>query len=307
MERVVQPLSLMGAQIRSNGGKPPLEIEGGELRGIHYRLPVASAQVKSAVLLAGLAAEGETVVVEPVPTRDHTERLLQSLGVGLARDGGAITVSGGQRPHQFSLSIPGDFSSAAFFLAGAALTRSEVTVVEVGLNPTRTAFLDVLSHMGLDVQVRNRHERTGEPVGDVTTIGSPVRPVQLGATDVPLLIDELPLVALLATQADGTSYIHGAEELRVKETDRISGVARVLSAFGGRVEELADGFAIRGPTRLRGAQVSSGGDHRLALLAAVAGAAAEGDTYVDSAEAAAVSLPEFPILFSKLGGRIDAV
>lgn len=305
MGRIVEPLSLMGAEIHSSAGMAPLEIRGRPLRGVRYTLPVASAQVKSALLLAGLFAGGETTVVEPIRTRDHTERLFRAVNIEVRRQNGTVSIRGGQRPRPFSIDLPGDISSAAFFFAGAALTDGAVTIRGLGVNPTRAAFLDVLERMGARVEVRNRRMEMEEPTADVTVSGRIHDAVEIAEADVPLLVDELPLVALLATQANGRSEIRGASELRVKESDRISGVAGMLAALGADLDERSDGFLIRGPVRLRGAVVSSQADHRLAMLAAVAGALAQGETIVESAEATAVSFPEFRPLLAKLGGIVD--
>lgn len=306
MSRVAEPLRLMGAIVRTADGKPPLDIEGGPLHGIRYTLPVASAQVKSAVLLAALFAEGRTEVIEPARTRDHTECLLRATGVEVVTQDGTIQVGGGRRPSPFDTQLPGDLSSAAFLLAGAVLTGGEVTVRALGVNPTRTAFLDVLEQMGARVDVVNARRHMEEPVGDVTVSGSVTEPIEIGGADVAPLIDELPLVALLATQARGTTVVRDAAELRVKETDRIAAVTAALSVLGGDMTQLQDGFVVRGPTPLTGARIQSPGDHRLAMLLAVAGAAASGGTVVEGAEAAMVSFPTFEAVFRRLGGTLHA-
>jgi 3-phosphoshikimate 1-carboxyvinyltransferase len=305
MSRIVEPLSRMGASVRSTGGRPPLEIKGRPLTGIHYTLPVASAQVKSCVLFAALLAEGETVVAEPVLTRDHTERLLEALNLVIERQNGLIRLIGPQQPRPFALHLPGDPSSAAFLLTAAALTNGRVFVKNVGVNPSRVSFLDVLRHMGSRVEVLPRPDHMGEPVGDITVSGRPKDPIELHGSHIPSLIDELPLIVLLASQVTGTSIIHGAEELRVKESDRISGVVQILQRMGADIDELPDGFAIRGPAKLSGARVKSQGDHRLAMMAAIAGAIATSETVICGAEAAAVSFPQFVSHFRALGGRID--
>ncbi len=306
MQRVIEPLSRMGADIRSQDGRAPLYVAGRDLHGIHYTLPVASAQVKSAVLLAGLFAEGETEVVEPVPTRDHTERLLRALDITVRQQNGAVNVGGGQRPRPFTLDVPGDVSSAAFFFAAAALTGGEICVRDLGVNPTRVAFLEVLKRMGAGVEVQHCGEHMGEPVANVTVSGPIREPVEIGPNEVSLLIDELSLVVLLATRARGSSMVRGAAELRVKESDRIRSVVSVLRPMGADLDELPDGFVVRGPSLLRGAAVQARGDHRVAMMAAVAAMAAKGETVVDGAEAAAVSFPEFASCFRQAGGAIDA-
>lgn len=305
MERVADPLRKMGARIVTREGYPPLQIEGGNLRGIEYSLPVASAQVKSAILLAGLFAEGRTSVTEPGPSRDHTERMLGALGVEVDRQGNTVVISGGRRPRAFEMTVPGDASSAAFFLCAGALTGGEVTVRNVSLNATRSGLLRVLERMGTGVTVIEKREQLGEPVGDVTVTGRVSRPVTVESTEVPGLIDEIPLVALLATQASGLSVIHGAGELRVKETDRLRACAEILSAFGATVREQSDGLEIDGGMRLIGAPIASRGDHRMAMLGAVAGSIARGQTVIEDAEASSISYPSFADAWRAIGGVID--
>jgi 3-phosphoshikimate 1-carboxyvinyltransferase len=304
MGRVIEPLGRMGASIHADDGRAPLTIEGRPLHGIRYTLPVASAQVKSAVLLAGLFAEGETSVTEVIPSRDHTERMLTAVGVPVQRNNGTATIGRG-RLRPFDLTVPGDVSSAAFFLAGAALTGGELVVEDVGLNPTRTGLLDVLRRMGIAVETSVEAVEAGEPRGTIRLHGRVEAPVTIEAEEVPLLIDELPLVALLATQAQGTSTIRGAAELRLKESDRIATVTATLTRLGADVEELPDGFMIRGPSRLRGATLAGGSDHRLAMMATIAGLAAEGHTVVDGVEVAAVSYPGFERDLARVGGSIE--
>ncbi|MFN2451935.1 MAG: 3-phosphoshikimate 1-carboxyvinyltransferase [Candidatus Dormibacteria bacterium] len=307
MERVAHPLRLMGALVETNHGHPPLRIRGGALRGIRYTMPVASAQVKSALLLAGLFAEGETTVVEPLPTRDHTERLLRHAGVAVASDWSGTTVIGRGRPAPLDLGIPGDPSSAAFPLVAAALCDSAVTVRQVAVNPGRIGLLEVLDEMGCQVTLERRPDRGGEPVADVRVAGRPRRAAQVSAERVPSLIDELPLVALLGTASTGTTVVRGAAELRHKESDRIAAVVGQLRRMGAHIEEFDDGFAVRGGERLRGATVDAGGDHRLAMLLAVAGVAASGVTTVDGAAAAAVSFPTFAGMLRGLGAVVHDV
>jgi len=304
MARVVDPLTLMGAHIDSAGGKPPLQLHGGPVHGIAYRLPVASAQVKSAVLLAGLGAEGETIVEEPLPTRDHTERMLTALGVPIHRASGRIAVRAGC-PRAFDVTVPGDISSAAFLLVAAAAQGSSVTIRGVGLNPTRTDLLTVLRDLGCSLEAVHHAEQLGEPVGDVTLSGRADKSLTIESRQVPGLIDELPLLAFLATQLPGTSVISGAEELRVKESDRIQSVAETLTALGADIEERPDGFVVHGRTKLRGAVVDSHGDHRIAMMLAIAGTLAAGETVIENADAAGVSFPEFDSILRDLDGRID--
>jgi 3-phosphoshikimate 1-carboxyvinyltransferase len=305
MGRIVDPLSRMGADIHARENRAPLEIHGRNLHGISYSLPVASAQVKSSILLAGLFAKGETRVDEPAPTRDHTERMFAATCIEVVRENANVTLRGGQRPQPFDLAVPGDISSAAFLFAAAALSGGDVTVWDVGVNPTRAAFLETLVRMGASVEMSDQKEQMGEPRANVRVTGPIEHPIRLGASEVPALIDELPLIALLATQAPGTSEVTGAAELRVKESDRIATVVGWLRQLGADIQELPDGFVVRGPTPLRGAGVESQGDHRLAMMLAVAGTIASGETVVEGAEAAAVSFPEFASVLHTLEGRID--
>ena len=294
MDRIVEPLSRMGARIVASGdGRfPPLRISGGSLRGITYTLPVASAQVKSAVLLAGLLAEGPTTVVEPTPTRDHTERMLATFGAPIRRDGDRVSVTAAALPGH-EVRICGDISSAAFLLAAAAaMPGSELTVEHVGLNPTRTGFLDVLRALGAEVDVRQTGEDTGEPVGAVTVRGRRLRGVRIGGSLIPRVIDELPVLCVIATAAEGETVISDAAELRVKESDRIAVIARGLRALGGEVEERPDGLTVYS-SRLHGGRVASAGDHRIAMAFAVAGLLAGGPVTVEGAESIAVSFPAF--------------
>ncbi len=304
VRRVIDPLRRMGAVLNARDGDrlPPLVIRGGQLRGTRHVLPVASAQVKSACLLAGLLAEGETTVSEPALSRDHTERMLAAMGVPLKIDGLSVTISPG-RPRGCTLEVPGDISSAAFFLcAAAALPRSEVTVRNCGLNPSRTGVLDVLEAMGAEVWVANRTDE-GEPRGDVT-----VRPGMLQATViegalVPRLIDELPVLMVLATQAEGRTVIRDAKELRVKESDRLAVMGEALSAAGAKIELFEDGCAIEGPTRLKGVEVRTRLDHRIAMSMAVAQLFAGGEAVrLDDVACVATSFPRFFELLDRLSG-----
>jgi 3-phosphoshikimate 1-carboxyvinyltransferase len=304
MDRVRIPLQQMGAQIEGQGEKntPPITVSGGNLRGIEYSLPVASAQVKSAILLAGLQAEGTTAVIEPTAARDHTERMLRGFGVDVNRDGLRIEVTKstlrGTEVH-----VPGDVSSAAFFWCAAALRPGwKVTVKGVGLNSTRTGVLDVLRAIGAQVIVENESESGGEPRGDVTVIGAPLKSTRIDGALIPRLIDEIPVLALLATQCEGETVIADARELRVKESDRIVVLSRELLKLGVEVEEREDGMAIRGPQKLVGALVESPrGDHRIAMTLAVAGLIAEGETVVHNADAVESSFPNFAELLQSIG------
>jgi len=319
MARVIEPMRAMGARVESEpGGYPPLVVSGGSLQGILYRLPVASAQVKSAILIAGLQARGETVVIEREPTRDHTERLLASFGapVRVDRDqqpgaGRRIVVSGGSWLRATSVTLPGDFSSAAFFLVAAVLVDgSDLVVSDVGLNPTRTALLDLLRAMGASFEIRMLEQPSCcEPVGSVRVRSSALRGVTVAPELIPRLIDEVPLLCVAAACAEGVTRITGARELRVKESDRIAVMARELRDRGVSVEELPDGLVIQGkgpvtarhPFPLHGGTAMSHGDHRIAMAMAVAGLASNGGLCIDDAEVAEVSFPGF---YARLGGLI---
>jgi len=305
MERVAEPLRRMGARIETTDGHAPLAIEDGALHGIEYTLPVASAQVKSALLLAGLRASGPTTVVEPVPTRDHTELMLEAAGVHVITRPSSATVEPARLLRLGEVEVPGDFSSAAPLLVAAALVPgSDVTVHGLGLNPRRTGLLDVLERMGARVSVFNRRRAGREPVGDVQVQHAALVATEVGASEVPLLVDELPLVALLASHARGETVVHGAAELRVKESDRIEAVTDGLRASGARVHSREDGWTIMGvPTRLKGGRVDARGDHRIAMLGAVAGLASREGVEVEGAETVAVSFPGFYELLDSLVRR----
>jgi len=294
MERVAEPLRAMGAGVATTAGGAPVTIQGGPLRALRWEMPVASAQVKTAVLLAGLQAEGTTTVQERAPTRDHTERLLPSFGAEVRQEGLAVSVAGGQSLHGAELTVPGDVSSAAFLVVAALVCPgSEVRIDEVLLNPRRTAFLDVLKTMGASVETGITREET-EPVGWITARSSPLRGTAVGADAVPALIDELPALAVAATRAEGALTVVGAAELRTKESDRIATLCQGLRSMGAEVEERPDGFVVRGGRPLRGAVVRSHGDHRIAMALAVAAlAAGQGETEIEDADCADVSFPGF--------------
>ena len=297
MRRVIQPLTMMGARISAaDGDRPPLRIEPpdrGRLSGIEYTLPVASAQVKSAILLAGLQAEGTTVVREPVPTRDHTERALRAFGVDLEIAAGRISLAGGQRPRACELHVPGDSSSAAFFgVAAAALADSEVTIQGVGLNPGRGAWLDVLRRAGASIERHADAETAGEPSGRITVRHGGLAPLRIDPAEVPGLIDELPALGALATHG-GEIQVTGAAELRGKESDRITAFVAGLRALGADAEELPDGFIVRGTRRLAGGTADAAGDHRLAMAFAIAALGAREPCAISGADAVAVSYPGF--------------
>jgi 3-phosphoshikimate 1-carboxyvinyltransferase len=295
-ERIAVPLRELGARVETTDGHAPIIVEGGELRPIQYRLPVASAQVKSAILLAGLfAAGGPTTVVEPAPTRDHTERMLTALGVRVQRRGDTISVWAPDHLPPLDVEISGDISSAAPFIVAATLVPGSVLrLAGVNVNPTRTGLLTVLERMGARVSLFNRRTVSGEPVADLEVGHAELVATTVEADEVPLLVDELPLVALAASVAHGDSVVRGAEDLRAKESDRIETVADGLKALGAHIQATQDGWRIRGvPARLRGGPLRSEGDHRIAMLGAVAGLySKEGVEIVDS-DAVAVSFPEF--------------
>jgi 3-phosphoshikimate 1-carboxyvinyltransferase len=295
-ERIAEPLRQMGARVETTDGHAPVVIEGGALAPIRYELPVASAQVKSAVLLAGLfAAGGATRVVEPSPTRDHTERLLRELGVPVTRRGNEISVSPVDHLPPLTIEVSGDFSSAApFVVAATLLSGSELIVQGVNMNPTRAGLVDVLERMGANIAVFNRRSVGGEPVADLEVRSAQLTATRIGAEEVPRLIDELPLVALAAGMARGDTVVTGAAELRVKETDRIETVTTSLKAIGVRITASDDGFRVRGvPTRPKGGGMDSFGDHRLAMLGAVAGLVSREGVRMEGAEAVAISFPGF--------------
>jgi 3-phosphoshikimate 1-carboxyvinyltransferase len=295
MKRVIDPLTRMGARIQSaEGGLPPLEIEGGTLKPIRYELPVPSAQVKSAVLLAGLFAEGETEVIEPVATRDHTEIALEQMGADISRHGRTIAVRGYARLEGRKLYVPGDISSAAFFLVAALLVPASNLVIEnVGLNPTRTAILDLLAPMGGRVRVLNVEMVNGELLGNLHVEASRLQGGEIPPEAVPGLIDELPVLAVLGTQTEQGLAFHGAAELRVKESDRIAVVAENLRRMGAEVEEFPDGLRVAGQQKLRGAEIETRGDHRIAMAFTVAGLIAEDPTLIRDSACVDVSFPDF--------------
>jgi 3-phosphoshikimate 1-carboxyvinyltransferase len=296
VDRVAVPLRQMGAELSCREQRlPPLEIAGAPLRGIEYELPVASAQVKSCLLFAGLLAEGETRVIEGHPSRDHTERMLAAAGATLESDSRrGIAVRPTDRLEPGAIVVPADISSAAFFVVAALLIGgSEVSIREVGLNPTRTGLLTILARMGAEIEVTPGGEEGGEPIGELRVRASVLHATEVGGAEVPLVIDELPLVALAACFAEGTTTIRDAAELRRKESDRIATVSAALTALGGAVEATEDGIAVTGTGGLRGGALDSHGDHRIAMLGAVAGLASGEGAEVDGMDAAAVSYPGF--------------
>ncbi len=303
VDRIATPLRQMGARLSCREDRlPPLRIEGAPLEGITYELPVASAQVKSCLLLAGLLAEGETRIVEPVPSRDHSERMLAAAGAEVGRVGDVVTIRPAASLEPGQIAIPGDFSAAAFFIVAASVVPgSEVVLTGVGLNPTRTGLLEILGRMGAEAEIEEA-DLTGEPSGTLRIGAAALRGTEIGGDEVPIAIDELPLAALAACFAEGETTIRDAEELRRKESDRIATVCEALTALGGEVEATDDGLRVRGGGGLRGGAVDSHGDHRIAMMAAIAGLASETGVEVEGMEAAAISYPGFEADLAALAG-----
>jgi 3-phosphoshikimate 1-carboxyvinyltransferase len=305
VDRIAEPLRLMGADVDCRDGRlPPLRVRGSRLRGVEYELPIASAQVKSCLLLAGLLAEGETTIREPHVSRDHTERMLAAMGASIRREGDRLIVTPADRLEAGDVPVPGDFSSASFFLAAALLIPgSDVTLREVGINRNRIGLLSILSRMGVEmggaheegraVAVQEIREPGPEPTAALRVASAPLTGATVTADDVPAAIDELPLVALLGCFAEGETVVAGAEELRAKESDRISGVVDGLSALGAEIEARPDGFAVRGTDGLPGGTLDARGDHRLAMVGAIAGLASAEGVEVEGFEAVSVSYPRF--------------
>lgn len=307
MARIVSPLRLMGADIADSDGYAPLRIAGRPLHGVSYELPVASAQVKSALLLAGLFARGETTVHSPAISRDHTERMLGAMGADVRVHGKMAAIRPAQTLDPLDVRVPGDISSAAFLLAaGAIVAHSDLTVEGVGLNPTRTGILDALEMMGADLTILVQRDAGGEPVGDLRVKAGPLQATEIGGDLIPRLIDELPVLAVVATQAEGVTVIRDAAELRVKETDRIAGMVDQLRSMGAHVAGTPDGMIIEGPTPLIGTNVSGGGDHRVAMALLVAGLVARGATTVAGTEFIADSYPGFVETLRQLGVEVSA-
>jgi 3-phosphoshikimate 1-carboxyvinyltransferase len=306
MRRVIGPLRQMGAKIdgRKDGEYTPLSIRGGGLQGISYQSPVASAQVKSAILLAGLQAKGVTSVTEPQLSRDHTERMLQAFGVKVVRDGLTVSVEGGQTLTGRAIRVPGDISSAAFLIAAVMMVPGSSLLIEnVGVNPSRTGIIDVVRAMGGRIELQNERIVNEEPVADLLVTHSELRGIEIGGEIIPRLIDEIPVIAVMATRANGRTVIRDAEELRVKETDRIATVASQLSKFGASVTPTPDGLIVEGATPLTGAAIDSMGDHRIGMAMAIAGLAAEGETVIANDAAINVSFPGFADLLARISIR----
>jgi 3-phosphoshikimate 1-carboxyvinyltransferase len=294
MRRVTEPLARMGARIADVDGCAPLTVRAAALSGIDYTLPVASAQVKSAILLAGLSAKGPTITREPAPTRDHTERMLRAMGVDARTVGNATTLLPPAELHPISLTAPGDFSSAAFFVVAALLHPSaDIVLRDVGINPTRTGLLDALRMMGAGIDLQDEGDEGGEPVAALRIRSSGLRAIEIAGDLTARMIDELPVLAVAATQAHGVTMIRDAQELRVKESNRLEGLVAELRKLGARIEPTSDGFAVEGPTPLRGATVDGLGDHRMAMSLAAAAMVATGETTILGAECVAKTYPGF--------------
>ncbi len=302
MQRVIKPLTEMGAVIESErDGYPPLAIKGGELRPINYISPVASAQVKSAILFAGLYCDGVTSVSEPERSRDHTERMLKAVGVDINIRGLEVSVKGRATLNPLNIAVPGDLSSAAFFIvAGLLLPQSELLIKNTGVNPTRTGLIDILKMMGADIRLENKREVSGEPVANIYVKYSQLTGIEIGGEAVVRAIDEFPILCVAASGAKGMTKITGAGELRVKESDRIASIAQELRKMGVTVEELEDGIIIEGRERLKAATLQSHGDHRIAMAMLVAGLAADGETTVEDTECVNTSFPGFMEMLNKL-------
>ena len=295
MNRILDPLSQMGLISESNDGKLPITIHKSDMTGIHYESPVASAQIKSAVLLAALGASGKTSFKEPILSRDHTEKMLHGLGANISIDGLTATISNLTSPlSNFEISVPGDPSTAAFFAASAALVpNSEIVLNRVLANPLRTGLFAALERMGAGMECLDQWDEAGERIGNLKIFHQPMIGISITKTGVPGLIDELPIIAILATQAKGETKVRGAEELRVKECDRIHAVCKNLKNMGADIEELDDGFIINGPTPLNGTTIETFHDHRITMAFTIAGLIAEGDTVLNHPKCVSISYPEF--------------
>jgi len=306
MERVTRPLQQMGAQIigRQAGNLAPLAIYGGNLKGISFISPVASAQVKSAILLAGLFADGWTEIQEPAQSRDHTEIMMRGFGVTVEKEGLCVRLQGGQSLKACDIQVPGDISSAAFLLvAGCILPNTKLVLHDIGLNPTRSGIIDVLQAMGAKLTIENQQASGGELLGDIVVESSQLQGITIAGDIIPRLIDEIPVIALAAACANGTTEIRDAAELKVKESNRIATVAKELSKLGVDITELDDGLKIKGGRKLQGCEVESHGDHRIALTLAIAGLKAAGETIIQQAECIDVSFPNFVRVIKQLGGE----
>ncbi len=304
MRRVIEPLTAMGGTIESHDGHPPLRIRGSRLKGIHYRMPVASAQVKTCLLFAGLLAEGETKIEEPLRTRDHGELALRAFGARVERSGNEVRIQGGQRLQGIESRIPGDLSSAAFFLCAAGLfPDSQLTISDVLMNPTRARLLDILIRVGLRIMVTQLEEAHGELVGTLQVEGGRLKGAMVAGADTAALIDEIPVLAAIAPYTEEGIEIRDAKELRVKESDRIAAIVKNLRAMGAQVQEREDGLKIPGQQKLHGAEIESFGDHRIAMAFSIAALRASGESVIRNSECAAISYPEFFSTLEKLVER----
>ncbi len=307
MARVIEPLKKMGAKIsgRQKDTLAPLTITGGDVKPIKYSPPQASAQVKSAILLAGLYASGETTVTEKAPTRDHTERMLEYFGANVKKENLSVSVEGGPSLKAKEINVPGDISSASYLLAaGLIVPNSEVLIRNVGMNPGRTGIIDVFHRMGADLDVHNERIISNEPVADIKVRKSKLRGIELSGSIIPRIIDEIPIIAVVATQAEGRTVIKGATELRVKESDRITTMTTALKRMGAKIKDLPDGFIIDGRVELKGAKCTSFKDHRVAMAVSIAGLVAQGETIVEDIDCVGTSFPDFAETLAKLSSQV---
>jgi 3-phosphoshikimate 1-carboxyvinyltransferase len=305
MNRIITPLQMMGADISGHDGRAPLTIRPAKLRGVEYHMPMASAQVKSAVLLAGLFADGPTTVTQPGPARDHTERMLRAMGADMDMTAESATLRPGRTLQAIDFDVPGDLSSAAFLVVAALiLPGSDITLTNVSLNPTRTGILDVLREMGGDITVEETGLQAGDPVGTIRARSSTLRGVRIGGEVVVRMIDEFPIFMVAALAAEGETFVKGAGELRVKETDRLAVMTQELAGLGARITETDDGFYLFGPQGLQGAEVDGHDDHRIAMSLVIAGLGAQGETVVNDARCAADSFPGFAEALQQLGAEV---
>ncbi len=308
MKRIIDPLRLLGANITGENDRAPLTVKPTQLKGLHYEMPMASAQVKSAVLLAGLFADGSTTVVQPGPARDHTERMLAAMGVDIVTEGNTVALTPGRPLAPVDFSVPGDFSSAAFLLvAGCVVPGSDLTLTGINLNPTRTGLLDVLLEMGADIAVTETGLEAGEPAGNILVRHSQLKGVTVAGETVVRMIDEFPILMVAALQAEGRTVVRDAQELRVKETDRLAVMTAELRKLGAIITETEDGFVIDGPQVLEGGLVDGHDDHRVAMSLTVAGLVSEEQTIIHDAKCAGDSFPGFADLISRLGGQLHEV
>jgi len=301
MKRIVEPLERMGANINTNNGCLPIEIKGGNLKPINYESKISSAQLKSCVLLAGLYADNITGFTEPEKSRDHTERMLKNFGAEVFVNWNTVSVRGKAKLRATDVFVPGDISSAAFFIVAAAIVKnSKLKIKNVGINSTRVGIVDVLRRMGSHLSIENKKEVGNEPMGDIIIESSDLISTEIKKEEIPFLIDEIPVIAVAATQSNGITKITGAKELRVKETDRLSAISTELKKMGADITELEDGLIIKGPTKLKGATVNSYKDHRIAMSLAIASLVAEGNTEIIDRECVNISFPEFWNILGKI-------